>query len=286
MIKRLTSLFAITTFVIATSGLAFAADMGAPRTPPAPVSVAYDWSGLYVGGHVGYGWSTTTFSDPSADSVLSCCFTPANPGGASATNATPSAFLGGAHAGWMYQVARLVVGGDFDWSAMNMKGSGSSVFNVCGLCGAATEAYSINTKWTGTATTTIGVARDRLLLYAKAGGAWAENTYGLEAGGTSILFIPPFTITTNSFSKIVPGWTLGTGVKWAFADNWFVNLEYNYLDFGSKSQNLNGACTVDAGFPCVTPAASFNPTFNQHISQIEVGLNYKFNTGPDGFLFW
>jgi opacity protein-like surface antigen len=204
MIKRLTSLFAITTFVIAASGFAFAADMGAPRTPPAPVPVAYDWSGLYVGGHVGYGWSTTTFSDPSADSVLSCCFTPANLGGASATNATPSAFLGGAHAGWMYQVARLVVGGDFDWSAMNMKGSGSSVFNVCGLCGAATEAYSINTKWTGTATTTIGIARDRLLFYAKAGGAWAENTYGLEAGAPAFCLFPHSPSQPTALIKLSP----------------------------------------------------------------------------------
>jgi hypothetical protein len=29
-----------------------------------------------------------------------------------------------------------------------------------------------------------------------------------------------------------------------------------------------------------------NPTFNQHISQVELGLTYKFSTGPGGFLFW
>ena len=192
----------------------------------------------------------------------------------------------------MYQVARLVVGGDFDWSAMSMKGSGSSVFNACGGCTGfgVTEAYSIKTKWTGIATTTIGVSRDRLLFYAKAGGAWADNTYGLGAGGFAGIFVAPhnFAITTNSDNKIVAGWTVGTGVKWAFADNWLVSLEYNYLEFGSKSQNLNGTCTLVGGGNCANggAAVSFNPTFNQHISQVELGLTYKFSTGPGGFLFW
>jgi len=75
-------------------------------------------------------------------------------------------------------------------------------------------------------------------------------------------------------------------VKWAFAENWFINLEYNYLDFGSKAQNFSGPC--NAGGPGCGGlfAVAFNPTFNQHISQVELGLNYKFNTGPGGFLFW
>jgi opacity protein-like surface antigen len=36
---------------------ASAADMGVPRTPPSPVPVpaAYDWSGVYIGGHIGGG---------------------------------------------------------------------------------------------------------------------------------------------------------------------------------------------------------------------------------------
>ncbi len=72
----------------------------------------------------------------------------------------------------------------------------------------------------------------------------------------------------------------------AFADNWLVSLEYNYLDFGSKSQNLNGTCTRVGGSCASGSAVSFNPTFNQHISQVELGLTYKFSTGPGGFLFW
>ena len=42
------------------SGGAMAADMGRPvyKAPPAgALPVAYDWTGFYVGGHVGYGWA-------------------------------------------------------------------------------------------------------------------------------------------------------------------------------------------------------------------------------------
>jgi opacity protein-like surface antigen len=127
----------------------------------------------------------------------------------------------------------------------------------------AVETYSVKTKWTGTATVTIGVARDRWLFYTKAGAAWADDSYGLGVTGVSNLTIPAtgFNITTTSVNKIIGGWTVGTGVKWAFADNWFVNLEYNYLDFGSKAQNINGTCSfANPSFNSLCPAVSFNPT--------------------------
>ena len=96
------------------TGPAFSADVTAPVTkapPPAPALVAYDWSGIYVGGHIGGGWSTTTFVDPGAAQILAnCCVLNGLQPGAAATNANPSSFIGGAQAGWMYQIGRLVVG--------------------------------------------------------------------------------------------------------------------------------------------------------------------------------
>jgi opacity protein-like surface antigen len=73
-------------------------------------------------------------------------------------------------------------------------------------------------------------------------------------------------------------------VKWAFADNWFLNAEYDYLDFGSQKQNLSGTFSATpAAFPGSNPSATFTPTFRQYISEVKVGLNYKFSPG---FLFW
>ena len=48
------------------SGAALAADIARPvyKAPPAgALPVAYDWTGFYVGGHVGYGWAEKDWRD-------------------------------------------------------------------------------------------------------------------------------------------------------------------------------------------------------------------------------
>jgi outer membrane immunogenic protein len=161
-----------------------------------------------------------------------------------------------------------------------MKGTGNGIsFPALGGPSFANETYNVNTNWTATSTGTIGLARDRWMFYSKAGVAAAESTYKLNIVGFGAGVPFAFAASTND---TVIGWTVGTGVKWAFADNWFVNVEYDYLDFGSKSQNMNSTFTATA-FIAGSPAGTFTPTYNQHISEVKVGLNYKFSPG---FLFW
>jgi outer membrane immunogenic protein len=52
MTKRITSFFALTTFVLAVSGSAFAADIAVKAPLPAPVPV-YSWTGWYAGVNAG-----------------------------------------------------------------------------------------------------------------------------------------------------------------------------------------------------------------------------------------
>ena len=40
----------------------FAADLKAPP-PVAPPVLLYNWSGFYIGGHVGYGWGSNDWTD-------------------------------------------------------------------------------------------------------------------------------------------------------------------------------------------------------------------------------
>jgi hypothetical protein len=64
----------------------------------------FDWSGVYVGGHIGGGWTKDTFADLGASEILSvCCNSNFLSPGAAATYATHSSFLGGLQAGWMSQ---------------------------------------------------------------------------------------------------------------------------------------------------------------------------------------
>ena len=65
-----------------------------------------DWTGFYVGGHIGGGWGTKDVFDPSQGGVL-------------IASGNVSGFLGGVQAGYNYQVNNwLVLGveGDFSWA--------------------------------------------------------------------------------------------------------------------------------------------------------------------------
>src|SRR3954462_15633317 len=91
------------------SGAALAADMSRPvyKAPPAgALPVAYDWTGFYVGGHLGYGWAKKDWSDSF---------------GLFDVSSRSSGFLGGGQAGFNYQIGQFVLGaeGDFSWTGIN-----------------------------------------------------------------------------------------------------------------------------------------------------------------------
>jgi outer membrane immunogenic protein len=283
------ALAVISAAVLALGGSAHAADMSFSRA--SPPSATYDWTGVYVGGHIGGGWSTTTFSDPAFLMEMNNCCIGAGPlsNTGSAVRTTDSGFLGGLQIGTMYQIGRLVVGSDFDWSWTDLNTNATSVYPSSGGFGPpgdnAAESASVNTKWTATATATVGLTRDRWMLYTKAGVAWAHNDYGLSITGACPVNcgVPTPFFYNSTASDTVIGWTVGTGLKWAVSNNWFLNLEYDFLSFGSKVQNFNGVISATPFHPTFNPSMTFTPTFYQNISELKAGLNYKFSSGT---LFW
>src|SRR5712692_3304518 len=83
-----------------------AAAAGAPvlvRKAPAPIA-AYDWTGIYIGGHVGAGFSYRDWSF----------------GDGSISEAGNAAMIGG-QIGFNYQVGKWVMGAELDASWGNMK---------------------------------------------------------------------------------------------------------------------------------------------------------------------
>ena len=88
--------------VAATSGTALAADISRPvyKAPPAGVlPVTYDWTGFYIGGHVGYGWADKTWQDSF---------------GLFGVSQEANGFLGGLQGGFNYQIGQFVVGAEGD----------------------------------------------------------------------------------------------------------------------------------------------------------------------------
>jgi outer membrane immunogenic protein len=274
---------------IALTQITTAADMPvkAPRVAPA----AYDWTGLYFGAHAGGGWQSTTVSDPSSHSIIETfgCLVACDNGNLSSGTGdqkiTNNSFLGGVQAGANYQIGRLVLGSEFDFSWTRLNGTSSAAFpSVNPAFSKDTESVGANTKWIATATTRLGIARDNTLLYAKAGAAWAQMDFSLaHNGGGCTCGAPPWIWAFGSTtSDTLVGWTVGTGLEWAFGRNWTAKLEYDFLDFGTKAENFGGAFTNPQNGNPVVPAI-INTNVNQRINEVKFGLNYKLDPG---FLFW
>ena len=88
-------------------------------------------------------------------------------------------FLGGGQVGVNYQFwDRVVIGAevDFDWLSNSSTTSSTALFvNPPGVLTGSTATVTVNNRWLTTVTGRLGYAWDRLLLYAKGGGAWVGS---------------------------------------------------------------------------------------------------------------
>jgi outer membrane immunogenic protein len=192
-----------------------------PATPPAYLPTTYNWSGFYIGGHLGGGFSNSAWSDP---------FTGAN------NTFNSMGFLGGGQLGFNTQFNMLVLGleGDFTWTGVGLKSHGTDSIG---------DSLNTTTNWTSTVTGRIGAAFDSLLIYGKGGLALAQDQSSLtDLGGN-----------TSSTTLLRTGWTVGGGLEYALSSHWSAKVEYDYLGFGS--QNLNFATPL---LGSVSPSATLN----------------------------
>jgi outer membrane immunogenic protein len=163
------------------------AALAADLPPPAPAAPSYSWSGLYIGGNLGAGFSAGTFSD-----VFGATFTtPVN-----------TTFLGGGQAGVNYEFpSGFLIGAEamFDW-APNQNN------NISATLGGATATAGVYNRWVTTATGKFGHAWDRILVYAKGGGAWVGTSNSALAVSTGA----PLALSAPSTNW---GWTAGVGFE-------------------------------------------------------------------------
>ena len=211
------------------------------KARPVPVASVYNWTGFYIGGHIGGAWSNASISDP-----IGGIFLPA--GIALAHNG--SSFLGGFQLGYNYQTGPWVFGiqGDMSWTAIN-----ASVFNpFFGFL----LTHSDKVNWLASLSGRIGYAWNTWLLYGKGGVAWVHNTYSTTN--------PPGYVANGSDTRT--GFLIGAGLEYAWARNWTTFIEYNYIDVGTRTETLAANAAPN---PLVTSE-------KQNISLVKLGLNYKF----------
>jgi outer membrane immunogenic protein len=233
-------LAAVAAFGIAS--VASAADMPVKAPIMAPV---YNWSGFYVGGNVGYGWSDT---EPGTISF----YDPAFVGSIAGINYSQKGIIGGAQAGYNYQLNNMVLGLEADFSGTGIKGSVTDTTN--------NYTSTTHIDWLATVRARAGVVVDRALIYVT--GGWA-----IAGVKTTLDDVYPAGIVTTTSSATHSGWTVGGGVEVALAGNWTVKGEYLYVDLGSKDFNFyEGA----AGWQRISGTAALTASIAR------LGINYRF----------
>jgi outer membrane immunogenic protein len=177
---------------------ALAADLPPREAPVYPPAVPlFTWTGIYLGGQIGYAWGTDTLT------VFPFGFS---------TNFTPNGVVGGAHVGYNLQLNQFVAGleGDIEGTGIDRSFSPGGAL------------YDTRVPVQGSIRARLGVAFDRALLYATGGAEFAsfEN---------SVTGFPGF--DQNSTGRA--GWTIGGGIEYALSPNWSIRAEYRYADFGN-----------------------------------------------------
>jgi outer membrane immunogenic protein len=226
---------------------AAAADLSPRVYTKAPALATYIWTGCYVGGHVG-----GVMSDDRTTGSLG-----------SSVDFSSTGFVGGGQIGCDYQFAPgWVVGveGRAAWTSLENTHSASVRNLVTGVV--RPSQFTLGNDFLASTTARLGYSfADRWLVFVRGGAAWtrekADEAFTTDFG---IAVDPSATMTRT-------GWTVGTGVEWAFAPHWSATVEYDYYDFGNS-----GALLTDTTNNTFVTLNSLKDT----IHEVTAGLNYHF----------
>jgi opacity protein-like surface antigen len=212
---------------------------------PAPMN----WTGFYVGGHLGGAFANNRWSDPfpSARTGLDV-----NHAGYGDTIHSTGPLLG-AQVGFNYQTGSWVVGVKGAWSKTSLRGENTCYSGVGGL-----NCQNVINN-VGTLTGRLGYAWDRVLAYAEGGAARGQIDYMLN--GNTNLQNRGYGVT----SIAAWGWTIGGGLEYALTDHWTTTAEYQHIDLGNNS----------VPFPAVALVKLQGNTIRQTADLFRLGVNYK-----------
>lgn len=182
-----------------------AAELPLARTQVAP-DPSFDWSGFYVGGHVGYtrGRAEVSLSDP-----------------------TPTEFrqrlgslYGGVQAGYNHVLSsRLLFGIEADFTFPNYLAAD----DVAWFRTTPESDIAEKIDYIGTLRGRLGYAFRHWMVYATGGVAWSQGRF---------LQKPGFADDVDKVLRLHAGVALGAGAEFAIAPHWALRLEYIYRHFG------------------------------------------------------
>ena len=168
------------------------------------------WTGIYVGGHVGYAWGDAEVRDTNGG-------VPPGP-----FHYEPKGAFAGGTAGYNWQLGNVVVGIEADLGYMDLSGAG----RIASSNPAAHQDITLDGGLYGDVTGRLGIAFGHTLVYGK--GGWAYYTGEARQKTTN----PGYETTgTDAFS----GFVVGGGIEHFLSPGLSIKAEYLHFDFGSQS---------------------------------------------------
>lgn len=198
------------------AGAAQAADLA---TDPLPIAESVSgptlsWSGLYIGGDLGWGQTSTSYAITA-------------PGGdSSSSSLKKDGILGGLFAGYNWQFDKLVLGAEVDASFLTTGEERFTAFTG--------DFLTARTNWVGSARGRLGYAMDRGLFYVTGGLAFASSE----------VKVPLTAVSVDVGNSARWGGTIGVGAEYALSSHWITGVEYRYTRYENSSYDLPGGVNV------------------------------------------
>jgi len=186
---------------------------------PSAVPLTYDWTGLYIGGHLGAANASNEFT---YDGTLS----PPPPVGTGLPEGfghSTTGFVGGGFVGLQKQWSWLVLGAEASYLWMDQSASTVSLNDPnTRLSSSVSNLFMVTGKF--------GWNWDNILGYFK--GGWATGDVGYRSSVTSTGAL----LTSSSGRE--NGWTAGAGIEYAVWEHVILGVEYNYVELnpGTRAQ--------------------------------------------------
>jgi opacity protein-like surface antigen len=246
--------------LLASSGASQAADLA--RRPAAIASAAWNWTGFYVGAHLGAGFGTAKVDNPYGPSIYGD------------TVRVPKA-LAGLQAGYNWQApgTAWVLGVEVDASALDADGTDTCLAYSGQFVSANCR---VREHVLGSLTGRIGHAfgpQGRSLIYVKGGAAFLVGDLTMTTNAVDYLNQPAEKLNATRW-----GWTVGAGIEQALSSGWAVRAEYDYANFGHRGiDSPNGGFLQTPNLPASLINTVGAPTrAGQDAHLIKLGLNYYF----------
>jgi outer membrane immunogenic protein len=249
-------------FSLAAVQAASAADM--PTKAPivnAPVAVAVNWTGFYLGVNGGFAWSSR--GDQHVD-WTSAAFDP----GPNFPGSTSGKGIFGLQAGYNWQVnPAWLVGLEVDFDSARLSQSNAAPLLFLGVpFGTAHTAISRDLRWLASVRGRVGYTWDMAMLYATGGVAFSNTHYvaNTQDNGPDI--------ATSDFSKTSTGWVAGAGLEYLVMRNWVLRAEYLYYALNNAQSDTQHALPA---FPVTIPVV--HTWDRNNVQTVRFGLSYLFH---------